>query len=437
VSFSQGVLVAVHSNKIQGLLKRFMSGASLDKLKVQLAPKFHDAPARLRHLPALTSDLLRSNWRTLRKNTPLTEADEVVMCDTDSVSNIAAYSKNIENCVGMLKVPVGVAGPLRINGLFANGDYYVPLATTEAALVASYARGAALITQAGGCTSLLLNDIMTRAPGFVFETLIDAVQFVMWLNEQYETLKRIADSTSRFGRLQDMRVTMEGNHVYVNFDYVTGNASGQNMVTIATAAIMAHVKAHSPITPKQAFIEANLSGDKKASSLSFLSARGKKVTVEVTIGAEAVRKTLHCEAALIVDYCRLAALGGVMSGTMGVQGHFANGLAAFYLATGQDVACVSESSIGITRLELKDNGDLYACVTMPNIIVGTVGGGTGLPSQHVGLKMMGLEGEHSALALAEVCASICLAGELSIMGALCAGEFASAHTRLARGKAAK
>ncbi|ESQ75499.1 hydroxymethylglutaryl-CoA reductase [Asticcacaulis sp. AC402] len=426
--------MAIHHNKIKALFERFMAGASPAQLLRHLAAKPHAPPPRLRHLPRLTPDLLRSNWRTLKKNTSVDDADEAVFCDSDSLGAISDYSQNIENCIGTLKVPVGVAGPLRINGLFANGDFYVPLATTEAALVASYARGAALITQAGGCTSLILNDTMTRAPGFVFDTLVDAAQFVLWLNAQYDALKQVADATSRYGRLQDVRVTMEGNHVYVNFDYTTGNAAGQNMVTIATAAIMTYIEAHSPITPQQAFIEANLSGDKKASSLSFLSARGKKVTTEVTIAADTVRKVLHCEGALMVDYCRLAALGGVMSGTMGVQGHFANGLAALYLATGQDVACVAESSIGITRLELKANGDLYACVTLPNIIVGTVGGGTGLPSQSAALKIMGLSGDNSALALAEISASICLAGELSIMGALCAGEFASAHARLARGK---
>lgn len=431
--------MAIHQNRIKVLIDRFTSGAPAVALLPRLASKAHASSPRLRHSPALTPELLRGNWRVLKNHTAADDGDEAVLCDGDSLQAISSYGQNIENCIGTVKIPVGVAGPLRVNGLFANGDYYVPLATTEAALVASYARGAALITQAGGCTSLVLNDTMTRAPGFVFETLGEAAQFVMWLNAHYETLKVVADATSRYGRLQDMRVTVEGNHVYVNFDYVTGNAAGQNMVTIATEAIMTHIRDHSPIRPKQAFIEANLSGDKKASSLSFLSARGKKVTAEAILPAELVRKTLHCEAALIVDYCRMAALGGVMSGTMGVQGHFANGLAALYLATGQDVACVAESSVGITRLELKDNGDLYACVTLPNIIVGTVGGGTGLPSQAAALKIMGLKigglsGDNSALALAEICASICLAGELSIMGALCAGEFASAHARLARGK---
>ena len=181
-------------------------------------------------------------------------------------------------------------------------------------------------------------------------------------------------------------------------------------------------------------MEANFSGDKKASALSFLSVRGKKVAAEVLIEPHLVEKYLHTSPKSMVDYWRMAALGGVMSGTIGVQGHYANGLAALYLATGQDVACVSESSVGVTRLELTDNGSLYASVTMPNIMVGTVGGGTNLPSQAVGLKLMGLDGEGHAQAFAEVCAACCLAGELSIMGAMCAGDFSSAHQRLARRK---
>ena len=425
--------MAIHRSKIQDLVDRFVPGQSLATLQARLTPKSHAPGPRLRHRPELTEDIVRANWKTLKAHTALDENDEAVLCDDDTLAEIKAFERNIENCVGTVKIPVGVAGPLRINGIFANGDYYVPLATTEAALVASYARGAALITRAGGCTSLVLNDTMSRAPGFVFDRAADAIQFVFWVNTQYEVLKARAEATTRHGKLQDMRVTLEGNHVYINFDYVTGNAAGQNMVTLATAAILAHIVEFSPIQPRQAFVEANFSGDKKASNLSFLSARGKKVSVDIVIPAAMVRKHLHCEAAKIVDYCRMAALGGVMSGTMGVQGHFANGLAALYLATGQDVACVAESSVGITRLDLTPQGDLYAAVTMPNIVAGTVGGGTHLPSQAVGQKMLGLASEHSALALAEICAATCLAGELSIMGALSAGDFASAHARLARG----
>jgi hydroxymethylglutaryl-CoA reductase (NADPH) len=190
-----------------------------------------------------------------------------------------------------------------------------------------------------------------------------------------------------------------------------------------------------PQPPAAWFVESNLSGDKKASARAFGSARGRKVTAEANLPAELVRRQFHCEPVQMVDYWRMSAIGGVLSGTLGVQGHFANGLAALYLATGQDAACVAESATGVTRFELRADGGLYAAVTVPGIMVGTVGGGTGLPTQRACLELMGLAGAGHAAALAEVCAGLLLAGELSIIAALAAGHFARAHRKLARARA--
>jgi hydroxymethylglutaryl-CoA reductase (NADPH) len=317
--------------------------------------------------------------------------------------------------------------------LFAQGDYYVPLATTEAALVASYSRGSYLISRAGGCTTAVLSESVMRAPGFAFANLQDAGAFVAWAVPQLDSFKAEAAKTTRHGELIDMLVTVEGNHVYLCFDYHTGDAAGQNMVTIATQSICDYIEEHSPVTPRYSFLESNMSGDKKASAQSFLSVRGKKVTAEATIPGDRVKGLLHTTPERMVDYWRMSAMGGVMSGTIGVQGHYANGLAALYIACGQDAACVAESAVGVTRFELTDAGDLYASVTLPNLIVGTVGGGTGLPSQRAGLDLLGLAGAGNARAFAEVAAGITLAGELSIIGALCAGHFSRAHQQLARG----
>jgi hydroxymethylglutaryl-CoA reductase (NADPH) len=234
----------------------------------------------------------------------------------------------------------------------------------------------------------------------------------------------------------DLRVTVEGNHVYLNFEFTTGDASGQNMVTLATDAVCDYIREHCPVQPQYAFVEGNLSGDKKASAQSFLLVRGKKVSAEALLPVELVRKRLNTTPERMVDYWRMSALGGVLSGTLGVQGHYANGLAALFLACGQDVACVAESAVGVTRFEVGAGGGLYACVTLPNIMVGTVGGGTGLPSQRACLELLGLAGAGQAQALAEVCAGLCLAGELSIIGALCSGNFSRAHKVLARSRAA-
>ncbi len=343
------------------------------------------------------------------------------------------YLRNIENMVGTVKVPVGVAGPLRVHGDHARGDYQVPLATTEATLVASYHRGCRLISAAGGCRSLLLDEGVRRAPGFAFANLEQVAAFVAWVRERFSRLQQVAAGSTRFGQLARMHVDVEGNHVYLGFEFTVGDAAGQNMVTIATQAVCDYILARSPIQPRHFFIEANLSGDKKASALSFRSVRGKKVTAEVELSAELVAERLHTGPAEMVEYWRMSAIGGVLSGSIGVQGHYANGLAALFLACGQDVACVAESAVGVTRFELTADQGLYAAVTLPSLTVGTVGGGTGLPSQQACLDIMRLAGAGQARAFAEVTAGLLLAGELSIIGALAAGHFTGAHQRFARG----
>ena len=298
--------------------------------------------------------------------------------------------------------------------------------------MASYSRGSQLLSDAGGCTAVLVNEGVSRAPT-TFRNF-----------QRNQRLPRLGDDPDgrvpalrrryvQHGKLVDLRITIEGNHVYLNFEYTTGDASGQNMVTLATEAICDHIKEHTPIAPQYSFVEANLSGDKKASAQSFLLVRGKKVSAEALVPAALVEKRLHTTPEHMVNYWRMSALGGVLSGTVGVHGHYANGLAALYLACGQDVACVAESAVGVTRFEVLD-GDLYASVTLPNIMVGSVGGGTGLPTQRACLDVLGLAGPGKAQALAEVTAALCLAGELSIIGALCSGDFSRAHRLLARGK---
>ena len=344
------------------------------------------------------------------------------------------YQCNIENFIGTVKVPLGVAGPLRVNGRFAAGSYFVPLATTEAALVASYHRGALLISEAGGCTAMLVEKGIGRTPGFIFRDLLEVEAFVNWTSTQLDVFRDVAKSTTRHGSLSDMRVTVEGNHVYLNLQFLTGDAAGQNMVTIATEAICTYIAENAPVMPRKSFVEANFSGDKKASAQTLASVRGTKVIAEVTLPADLVSRRLHTSPERLVECWQMGALGGVMSGTIGVQGHYANGLAALYVACGQDIACIAESAIGVTRMEVTDEGALYAAVTLPGLIVGTVGGGTGLPSQRACLDIMGLAGPSKAKALAEVSAGLALAGELSITGAISAGHFARAHLRLARGK---
>ena len=422
--------MATHYRQASDYLAQLTRSRSLEALEQDLATKSTAPAPKIPGGARLTPEAIDRRWQVLAAG----EETRANLLDLQTQEQMQQYERNIENFIGTVKLPIGLAGPLRVNGLFAQGDYYVPLATTEAALVASYSRGAKLISAVGGCTVMLLNEGVSRAPGFAFRNLEEVGKFMLWAIEQQATFKQIAESTTRHGKLTDMRITVEGNHVYLDFQFTTGDAAGQNMVTIATQAVCDYIRAQSPIAPQYAFVEANLSGDKKASAQSFLSVRGKKVTAEVTLPANLVQKRLRSTPEQMVNYWRMSAIGGTLSGTIGVQGHYANGLAALFIACGQDAACVAESAVGVTRFEVTETGALYAAVTLPNLIVGTVGGGTSLPSQRACLEILGLAGTGHAQAFAEVCAALLLAGELSIIGALCSDEFARAHQRLARGR---
>ena len=414
-------------NQTPGSLARLLDTYSQESVQQRLAP----GSERAAHVPCsiqVSEEEAVARWQYL----PHCEQSREVLLDQQTLEHLSCFQGNIENFIGTVKLPVGLAGPLRVNGLFAQGDYFIPLATTEAALVASYHRGAQLISEVGGCSALLLDEGVGRAPGFAFRTLTECQTFAAWVRSQWEVLQEEASRTTRYGRLLDMRVVIEGNHLYLHFNFETGDAAGQNMVTLATEAICAYLLQQSPLKPAYFFVEANLSSDKKASAQSLQTVRGKRVSAEVCIPAELVRERLHTTPERMADFFRMGSAGAVLSGTIGVQGHFANGLAALYIACGQDAACVAESAIGLTRFEVTPEGALYAAVTLPNLIVGTVGGGTQLPSQQTCLNIMNLAGPGKARALAEVCAGVCLAGEISLVAALCAGHFARAHKRLAR-----
>ncbi len=395
--------------------------------KTRLAPKTGALPPSVPR--GDDTEALEARWKILSVG----ESAKQEIADPQTLAKAESYKHNIENFIGTVKVPIGLAGPLRVNGVFAQGDYYFPLATTEAALVASYNRGTQVISMAGGCTTVLANEGVSRAPGFAFENLTEAAMFVLWTMGSMKKIKHAAEKTTRHGRLIDIQFNIEGNHVYFIFDFVTSDASGQNIATIATEAICDYIKEHSPFAPKFYFAESNLSGDKKATSQSFQSVRGRKVTAETFIPRPLVENKLHTTPEEMAKYSQFATVASLLSGSIGSQGHCANGLAALYLACGQDVACVAESAVGITRIDTTEQGDLHACVTLPNLMVATVGGGTGAPSQAACLDILGLRGPGKAHAFAEVTAGLCLAGELSLVAAICSQEFVRAHRRLARG----
>ena len=422
--------MSIDSRRALQSLNSLLNDLPAETLREKLAPKHHKRPPKVVSGSEISDELVEQRWSSLPQGDDARDR----LYDAQTAESAARYARNIENFVGTIKIPVGVAGPIRVNGAHAQGDYYVPMATTEAALVASYSRGAQIVSDAGGCTAVTVSEGISRAPGFAFNTLHEAGQFIAWVLGRLPEIKAVADGTSRYARLSDVRVSLEGNHVYLILDFTTGDAAGQNMVTIAAQAVCEHIARNCPTQARYAFVEANHSGDKKASAQSFITGRGRSVTAEVRIPEALVVSRLHATSEMMANYWSMSAIGGVLSGTIGVQGHYANGLAAIYLACGQDVACVAESAVGVTRFETTGDG-LYASVTLPNLVVGTVGGGTALPSQHACLEILGLAGAGNANAFAEVCAAVALSGELSIVGALIAGEFTQAHHRLARGAA--
>lgn len=396
-------------------------------LEQKLSPHFERPKTRLTPSPYISDKTLEKRWSKLANLT-----EQSVLLDEQTQTNAELYNKNIEHFIGTVKVPVGIAGPLRVNGLYANDDFLIPLATTEAALVASYNRGAQLITAAGGASAMLLNEGVTRTPVFCFDSLANAGQFVAWVVTQYDQFKRVAESTTSHGKLHDINVNIEASQVYLVFEFHTGDSSGQNMVTIATNEVYHYILTHSPVPPTEAFLDGNLSGDKKPNANTLRHVRGKKVTAEVHLDKALVEKYLHTTPEKMVRFGQVTTTGAALSGGIGVNAHYANALAALYIACGQDAACVAESAIGITRMLLNKDGGLHASVTLPNLMVDTVGGGTGLPTQKACLDIMGLSGAGKAKSLAEVAACLCLAGELSIVGAFCADHFSRAHQKLAR-----
>ena len=397
--------------------------------EVRMQPRPDRAPL-LRPQRRASAASIGRYWDRLEEGAATPE-DRAELADPATLERAEVYSRNIENMIGTVKLPVGVIGPVRINGLHADGDYPVPLATTEAALVASYGRGAYAANRAGGITTAVLYEGVLRSPAFVFDTVLEAGTFVDWVVSNVDDLKAAAEATTRHGKLTSLEPLIDNNVVFLLCRYTTGDAAGQNMVTIATHALCTAVLAGTPVAPRRWYVEGNFSGDKKASALATITGRGRKVAASVTIPNAVVEDVLQTTTDEMVDYARVANLGALLSGQLGAQAHYANGLAAFYIATGQDAACVAESAVGFTRFERREGG-LFVSVTMPNILVGSVGGGTGLPSQSAALSLMGLKGAGHGAELAEVCAALCLCGEISIVAAIAADHFTRAHEGLAR-----
>ena len=339
-------------------------------------------------------------------------------------------SKNIENMIGTVQIPLGYAGPVMIEGEYARGEFLVPMATTEGALVASISRGMSVINASGGARTAVFADAMTRAPVFRVEGIEHSKKVMDWIESNMDAVDAAVAGTTSHGKLVDMEFFPDGRSLYMRLSFDTADAMGMNMATIASEAVCRLVERETGAV--MVSVSGNMCSDKKPAAINMISGRGKTVVAEARIPSRTVEEKLHTSTSAIVDTnYRKNLVGSSMAGTLGANAHAANMVAAMYIATGQDPAQVVGGSMAITTCEDVE-GDLYICVRMPAVEVGTVGGGTSLPCQKEALQMIGCHGAGKAKKLSEIVAATVLAGELSTLAAQAAGQLGQAHKNLGR-----
>lgn len=365
----------------------------------------------------------------------VTEATGADLSHTGAYSfDPALLPGNIEAFSGVVQVPLGFAGPLRVNGEHAQGDFYVPMATSEGTLVASYNRGMRLTREAGGIITTVIDDSMQRAPLFVFENARQARAFGEWVEGRMAEIRTAAESTTRSGHLTHIEQYAMGKMRWLRFCYTTGDAAGQNMVSKATREACMWILAQRPAGLEHFTLAANFDTDKKHSQVNALHTRGKRVVAEVTLPAKLIEEVMHTTAEALFRQRQYSNMGALMAGSVNNGAHFANGITAMFIACGQDVANVAESSAGYVHGELRPNGDYYFSATIPALVVATYGGGTGLPTQRECLEVLGCYGAGKVNKFAEIVAATVLCGELSLASAIVSDQWVSSHDRLGRNR---
>ena len=340
---------------------------------------------------------------------------------------------NIENFTGVAQVPIGFAGPLKVNGEHAQGDFIVPLATAEGTLVASYNRGMKVLNLSGGVTCTVVGDSMQRAPVFVFDNARDGRDFVTWVDANIDKIREEAEGTSSIAKLTYIDRYLSNKLVFLRFNYTTGDAAGQNMVGRATFAACSWIlENHDRI--RHFYLESNFATDKKASQINIMRTRGKRVTAEATIPRDVLIQHMRVDPETLAYHANIANVGAFLSGANNNGCHSPNGITAMFIATGQDVANVSESSAGVVYTEVTQTGDLYISITIPSLIVATYGGGTGLATQKECLELLDCYGKGKVQKLAEIIAGVVLAGEISLAAAISSLDWVSSHEQYGRNR---
>ena len=341
---------------------------------------------------------------------------------------------NIENFIGVAQMPLGVAGPVQVNGEYAEGEYPIPLATTEGTLVASYSRGMKAINMSGGAKTTVTDDRMNRAPVFVFEDARKARDFRDWVFDHRETVEEKAEETSSVAELVEIEDYMTNNFAHLRFSFQTGDAAGQNMVGKATFAACNWILQEYPGYVENFYLEGNFATDKKASQVNTMMTRGKRVTAEVTLDEDTCLHHLGAEPESLDHHGKIATLGAYFSGADTNGAHPANGLASLFIACGQDEANVAESHAAIINTTLLRDNSIHVSVTLPSLIVATYGGGTGLPTQRECLSMLDCDGAGNVNKFAEIAAATVLAGEISLGAAISASDWVTSHESLGRNR---
>ncbi|GAB4425410.1 MAG: hydroxymethylglutaryl-CoA reductase [Bacteroidia bacterium] len=342
---------------------------------------------------------------------------------------------NVEHFTGVAQIPIGMAGPLTIHGEYAQGDFIVPMATTEGTLVASYNRGIKLLNACGGVKCTIVDDAMQRAPVFVMKDARAAREFVKWVKDNFAVIAEHAEATTSIGKLIYIDHYTASKFAYLRFNYTTGDAAGQNMVGRATFAACSWILDHYKEHPFEHFyLESNLATDKKASQVNIMHTRGKRVTAEALVKRDVLNQHMRVDTHTLAYHWGVANVGAILSGANNNGLHSANAITAIFIATGQDVANVAESSAGIVYAELQENGDLYFSITIPSLIVATYGGGTGLATQRECLDILGCYGRDKVRKFAEIIAGVVLAGELSLASAISSSDWVSSHEQYGRNR---
>ncbi len=357
-----------------------------------------------------------------------------------SLQHIGKYSfdptvtrGNIENFTGVAQIPLGFAGPLKVNGEHAQGEFIIPLATTEGTLVASYNRGMKVLNLSGGVTCTVQADHMQRAPVFVFDSAREARAFRDWTDAHMDDIRREAEATTRVGKLQYIDTYLASKFTFLRFNYSTGDAAGQNMVGRATFAACSWILEHNK-TIRRFYLESNLATDKKASQVNLMRTRGKRVTAECVVKRDVLLDVMRVEPESLHYHWGVANVGAILSGANNNGLHSPNAITAMFIATGQDVANVAEGSAGIVYVELTPAKDLYLSITIPSLIVATHGGGTNLPTQRECLEILGCAGKGKVNKFAEIIAGVVLAGEISLAAAISSLEWVSSHEEYGRNR---